>query len=64
MYGVPYNIYIYIMPNLDAGCSSVVLMDIGVLDPAAIFGHFFVVGRKNRIWRKKISGENVSDQCI
>ena len=58
MYGVPYNIYIYIMPNLDAGCSSV------VLNPAAIFGHFFVVGRKNRIWQKKISGENVSDQCI
>ena len=31
--GVPY-IYIYIMPNLDAGCSYV------VLDTAAIFGHF------------------------
>ena len=25
---------------------------------------FFVVGRENCIWRKKISGENVSDQCI
>ena len=31
--GVPY-IYIYIMPNLNAGCSYV------VLDTAAIFGHF------------------------
>ena len=68
MYGVHYSfmtVYLIYTYTLCQIWMQDVHMLYWILLPfSAILADFFVVGRKNHIWRKKISGENVSDQCI